>query len=282
MDKGRALVLGGGGVTGIAWGLGFLMGLIDEGLDLRDADLIVGTSAGSSVGAQITTVASLDQLYARQLEPSAEKAMAFDADALNQLVTATVQEVGFNAQVIRQRIGAMALATPSVPEAERRAIIASRLPNPVWPKQRLKIVAVDAESGEERIFDNDSGVDLVDAVAASCAVPGVWPPMTIGGHRYMDGGMRSITNADLAGGMGRVLVVSLLNLEGAQSTLPQEVAQLEAAGSAVKVVTPDAASVEAIGPNVLDPARRSATAQAGRAQGRLVAAELKGFWAPEG
>ena len=126
----------------------------------------------------------------------------------------------------------MALATPSVPEAERRAIIASRLPHPVWPPQRLKIVAVDAESGEERVFDNDSGVDLVDAVAASCAVPGVWPPVTIGEHRYMDGGMRSITNADLAQDAERVLVVSLLNLEGAQSTLPQEVAQLEAGGSA--------------------------------------------------
>ena len=104
MDKGRALVLGGGGVTGIAWGLGFLMGLLDEGLDLRDADLIVGTSAGSSVGAQITTTAEIDGLYAKQLEPSSEQAMAFDAEALNRLVTAAIAEVGFDAQAIRQRL----------------------------------------------------------------------------------------------------------------------------------------------------------------------------------
>lgn len=278
MAEGRALVLGGGGVTGIAWGLGFLMGLLDEGLDLRDADLIVGTSAGSSVGAQITTVPALDDLYARQLEPSTEQAMAFDADALNRLVTAAIEEVGFDAQVIRQRIGQMALSTSTVPEPQRRAIIASRLPNPAWPQQHLKIVAVDVHSGEERVFNNDAGVELVDAVAASCAVPGVWPPVSIGESRYMDGGMRSITNADLAEGAGRVLVLSLMNLEGAQSALPQEVARLEVTGSAVKVVSPNAASVQAIGPNVLDPARRSVTAQAGRAQGRGLAVELKAFW----
>ncbi len=278
MSKSRALVLGGGGVTGIAWGLGFLMGLLDQGLDLRNADLIVGTSAGSSVGAQITTAAELDQLYAKQLEPSSEQAMTFDADALNRLVAAATQEVGHQPQAVRQQIGAVALAASSVPEAQRRAIIASRLPHPVWPPQRLRIVAVDVHSGEERVFDNGSGVNLIDAVAASCAVPGVWPPVTIGERRYMDGGIRSITNADLAEGAGRVLVLSLMNLEGSHSTLPQEVAQLEAGGAAVKVVSPDAASVEAIGPNVLDPARRSVTAQAGRAQGQRLAAELQAFW----
>ncbi|MFK7602340.1 patatin-like phospholipase family protein [Deinococcus sp. SM5_A1] len=273
----RALVLGGGGVTGIAWGLGFLIGLLDEGLDLRDADLIVGTSAGSSVGAQITGGMPLEQLYARQLEPSSEQAVTFDAEAMGRTFAAIMHEVGPNPTAIRKRIGQMALSAPSVPEAERRAIIASRLPNPEWPAQRLVIVAVDAETGEPRFFDRDADVPLTDAVAASCAVPGVWPPVTIGDHRYMDGGVHSVTNADLAQGAQRVLVLSLLKLD-AQSPLPGEVAALAGGGSAVLVAEPDAASVEAIGPNVLDPARRAGTAQAGRQQGRRQAAELKAFW----
>lgn len=273
----RALVLGGGGVTGIAWGLGFLTGLLDEGLDLRNADLVVGTSAGSSVGAQITSGAPLEQLYARQLESSAERAADFDAAALGRTFAALMQEVGPDPTAIRRRIGQLALGASSVPEAERRAIIASRLPSPKWPAERLVIVAVDAETGEPRFFDRDAGVSLTDAVAASCAVPGVWPPMTIEGHRYMDGGVRSVTNADLAMGAQRVLVLSLLP-PGPQSTLPREVAALEGAGSAVLVAEPDAASVEAIGPNVLDPARREETARAGRAQGRRQAAELSAFW----
>lgn len=281
MTTERALVLGGGGVTGIAWGLGFLMGLLDEGLDLRGADLIVGTSAGSSVGAQITGGAPLEQLYARQLEPSSEQAVTFDAEAMGRTFAAIMQEVGPDLTALRQRIGQLALNAPSVPEAERRAIIASRLPNPEWPASRLVIVAVDAESGEPRVFDREAGVSLTDAVAASCAVPGVWPPMTIGGHRYMDGGVRSVTNADLAQGARRVLVLSLLKLD-AQSPLPREVRLLEAGGSAVRVAEPDTASVEAIGPNVLDPARRAGTAQAGRAQGQRQAAELRAFWMGNG
>ncbi len=277
----RALVLGGGGVTGIAWGLGFLTGLLDEGLDLHNADLIVGTSAGSSVGAQITGGMALAQLYARQLEPSSEQAANFDAEAMGRTFAAIMQEVGPDPTAIRQRIGQMALGVSGVSEAERRAIIASRLPNPEWPAQRLVIVAVDTGTGEPRFFDRDAGVLLTDAVAASCAVPGVWPPVTIGDHRYMDGGVRSVTNADLAQGARRVLVLSLLKLD-AQSPLPGEVAALEASGSAVRVAEPDAASVEAIGPNVLDPARRAGTAQAGRDQGRGQAAELKAFWMAHG
>ncbi|GAA5534290.1 patatin-like phospholipase family protein [Deinococcus aluminii] len=276
-DRQRALVLGGGGVTGIAWGTGFLAGLHREGLDLSRADLTVGTSAGSVVGSQLAGGADLEGLLARQLEPSSEPAATFDAAEMGRLFQAIVQEVGSDPLRIRRRIGELALAAPSVPEAERVDIIASRLVNREWPRPPLQIVAVDAGSGEERVFDRDSGVPLVLAVAASCAVPGVWPPVTIGEHRYMDGGVRSVTNADLASGYGRVLVLSLLGLEGAQ-TLPLEAARLRESGAAVHVVGPDAASLEAIGPNVLDPARRPATAQAGLEQGRRLAAEIKAFW----
>jgi NTE family protein len=281
---GRALVLAGGGVTGIAWELGILTGLHDRGLDVRDADLIVGTSAGSSVGAQITSGVDLETLFAAQLVPpeqSAERSVAFDPSAMAKAVQGLMASGPWDPRTLRARIGSYALGASAVPEAERRAIIASRLPAAEWPRDRaLLIVAVDVQTGEERIFDRDSGVFLVDAVAASCAVPGVWPPVTIAGHRYMDGGMRSTTNADLARGYGRVLILSPLGMDslGPFGNPQEEVAQLEQAGSTVRVVTPDATATQALGPNPLDPARREAAARAGRTQGETLAASLQAFW----
>ena len=193
------------------------------------------------------------------------------------MVAAAAGEAGA-ALKVRQQIGAMALATPTASEAQRRAIIALPLPHPVWPQRRLKIVAVDAESGEDRVFDKDSGVDLVDAVAASCAVPGVWPPVTIGERRYMDGGMRSATNADLAKGASRVLVLSLMDLSGLQDLLMKQIAQLEAAGAEVKVVSSEARPAPSAEPDRVDLGQRRAAAQAGRRQGRKAAAQLKGLW----
>ena len=143
----------------------------------------------------------------------------------------------------------------------------------------LRVTAVDAHSGAFRVFDRDSGVSLVHAVAASCAVPAVWPPVTIGDHRYIDGGMRSPVNADLAHGHDRVVVLapSARGIGPLTGVAPQ-VAELRAAGAAVALVTPDAAAVAAIGPNVLDPARRAAAARAGRAQAAAVVAEIRGVW----
>ena len=114
-------------------------------------------------------------------------------------------------------------------------------------------------------------MSLVDAVAASCAVPGIWPPVTIGGSRYMDGGVRSPDNADLAAGFGRITVISPLGFDSPiPSPLPLRdvVARLRAEGSAVTVIVPDAASAAAIGANPLDPATRTPASNAGRAQGR--------------
>ena len=136
----------------------------------------------------------------------------------------------------------------------------------MWPKPRLLIVAVDTETGEEYIMDRTSGVSLVDAVAASCAVPGIWPPVTIAGHRYMDGGVRSATNADLAHGYDRILILNPLgaNANVLGTGLDSEVAALEREGSQVLVNAPDAASTTAIG---LNPATR----QPGNLQHWLVA-----------
>jgi NTE family protein len=279
----RALVLGGGGVAGVAWELGILMGLYDAGVDVRDADLIIGTSAGSVVGAQISSGTDLETLFSTQLIPveqTKERNVEFDVVKLMEAFRQAIAGAGPDPKAIRARIGAYALTVPAVPEAERRAIIETRLPVHTWPQQRLLIVAVDTGTGEEYIMDRTSGVPLVDAVTASCAVPGIWPPVTIAGHRYMDGGVRSATNADLAHGYERILILNPLganaNLLGAG--FDTEVAALEQAGSQVLVIAADAASTTAIGLNPLDPATRQPSALAGRAQGGEYATQVAALW----
>jgi NTE family protein len=273
MNDTHALVLGGGGVAGIAWMTGLLTGLADAGEDLTRADLIIGTSAGASVAAMLGSGLPLADLFARQSDPALqpEELMA-ELDVAKMTVEAAVYLRGATtAAEIRRRIGAYALAAKTVPEARRRAVIESRLPMRDWPDRRIQVTAVDAATGELAIFDVESGVGLVDAVTASSAVPGVWPPVTIGGSRFIDGGVRSADNADLASGCGRISVVSPLGFDSPlPSPLPLRdvVAGLRAEGSDVTVIVPDAASTAAIGANPLDPATRTPASNAGRAQGR--------------
>ena len=202
MPDGRALVLGGGGVAGIAWMTGVLTGLAEAGQDVTGADVIVGTSAGAAVAAQVGSGLSPGALFARQVDPALQ-AREIPAELDMEKVAAEFAELLADATSTadaQRRVGAYALAARTVPEAGRRAAVGSRLPSPDWPARRILLVAVDAETGEMRVFDRQSGVDLVDAVAASCAVPGIWPPVSIGSRRYVDGGIRSSDNADLATG----------------------------------------------------------------------------------
>ncbi|MFI6323385.1 patatin-like phospholipase family protein [Nonomuraea sp. NPDC050556] len=272
----EALVLGGGGVAGIAWLTGLLAGLSDAGQDVTGADVIVGTSAGSTVAAQLGSGLSLEELFARQVDPAlqaAEIMAEVDLASFGAQAGALLQGASGFAD-IRRRLGGFALAADTVSEPERRAVIESRLPSHEWPARALKIVAVDAESGEPRVFDNASGVSLVDAVTASCAVPGVWPPVTIDGRRYVDGGVRDGNNADLAAGARRVLVISPMPTDAAllptEKPLADAVADLRASGAEVAIVEPDAASLATFGTNPLDPSTRLPAAEAGRAQGRAL------------
>lgn len=273
----RALVLGGGGVTGVAWELGLLAGLASRGVELAAADLVVGTSAGSVVGAQVCSGVPVEELYAAQLRPATgEVAARFGVGAVARLLWAggrTRDELRS-----RARVGALALAARTPSEESRRAVIEGRLPSPQWPARRLLVTAVDAVTGEFVVFDAAGGVSLVDAVGASCAVPGVWPPVTIGDRRYVDGGVRSAVNADLATGAEAVVV--LAPVSSAFGPMPRLSAQVAALRqhARVTVVAPDAAARRAIGRNVLDPARRADAARAGRAQAAAVADEVVAVW----
>ncbi|MGK5683699.1 patatin-like phospholipase family protein [Actinoplanes sp. URMC 104] len=274
---GKALVLGGGGVTGVAWEIGLLHGLAEHGVDLTDAGLVVGTSAGSSVAAQLLSGVPLKDLFEAQRDGGgAEISARMGLSALARFVVAGLWP-GDPARG-RAWLGRQALRARTVPEEERRAVIARRIGGAAWPRTRLLITAVEARTGQTRVFDADSGVPLVDAVAASCAVPLVWPPVTIGGARYVDGGVRSIANADLAAGSDRVVVLAPMTRSVRRSGRPA--AQLATLGARVRsvVVSPDAAARTAIGSNPLDPVRRRPAAEAGRAQAAAEADRIRAVW----
>ncbi|OJF12168.1 patatin-like phospholipase family protein [Couchioplanes caeruleus] len=276
MEK-RALVLGGGGVTGVAWEIGLLYGLAERGLDLTTADLFVGTSAGSVVAAELTGATPLDKLYARELtDTSGDTSAVVGTRVLLGFVLAALWPGGRTRG--RARLGRAALRARTVPESERRTAIAARVRRDDWPAARLLVPAVDALTGAVEIFDRDSGVSLIDAVAASCAVPLVWPPMTVGGRRYVDGGVRSAANVDLARDYDRVVVVAPIDVAARRADRPS--AQARRLGPAVRtaVVTPDAAARAAIGRNALAPSRRAPAAEAGRAQAAAVAERVRRVW----
>lgn len=288
----RALVLGGGGSAGNAWLIGIIAGLSEAGLDVTEADLIIGTSAGSTAAAQITGAAPT-QLLAQILAAAPQqrtgpvgsdggRVPVGPADHLER--TSRIIAAAEDAADMRRRMGAAALdmeaASDGSGQTRWRATVAARLPSQLWPQRTVLITAVDAHTGEPVVFDRDSGVDLADAVAASCASG---PPYAIDDNRYIDGGYRRNENADLAAGCGRVLVLSPL---GGRTRTPldwsmhlaAQADELRAQGSRVETILPDSNSLKAFGSNLMDLSTRPAAAQAGYDQGRALAEELTEFW----
>lgn len=267
-----ALVLAGGGVAGIAWETGVLLGLQDAEPAFADSLLsaettFIGTSAGSTVAAQLAGGTALSALFERQIaEETAEIDPKVDMQKLLAIFGGAMTDVS-SPEEARRRIGAVALAARTVPPEARLAAVDARLPVKAWGAHPLLIPAVDTATGDLRVFDRASGVSLVDAVAASCAVPGVWPPVEIDGTLYMDGGTRTAANADLAAGAERVLILVPGPEESPMgAALPAaELAALEPAR--VHALFADDASLEAIGVNPLDPSTRPASARAGRELG---------------
>jgi NTE family protein len=278
----RALVLAGGGIAGIAWETGVLRGIADEAPDtaraLLTTDIMVGTSAGSTVAAQIGSGLDIETLYARQMAPtSAEIDPGVSIESIIEVFsTAMAEAEGTTAQKL-QRIGAIALSTPTVAEDVRRAVIEERLPSHEWPDRDLRVTAIDTATGELVSFDRTSGVSLVDAVAASCAVPGVWPPVTIGPRRFMDGGVGSSVNMAVAADCGAALVLVPSSRTSPSPFGSGAVAEVDGFPVPTFGVFADDEAIAAFGANPLDPACRIPSAAAGRAQGRRVAADVAGF-----
>jgi NTE family protein len=281
--SGRALVLGGGGLAGIGWECGVLHGLAEAGIDLgATADLLVGTSAGSVVGAQLASgLLSTADLYERQLgHVPGEVGGRLGAAVLARYAWGAVRSR--DAETFGARMGTLALAARPNGLPGHREALAGRLLSQDWPERRLLVTAVDARTGARRAFDRDGGVPLLDAVAASCAVPGVWPPVTAGGREWIDGGVCSSANADLAAAYASVVVIAPIAAGGGPLASPRaQAARLVAGGARVALITPDRAARRAFGRNLLDPSRRAPAARAGLAQASAHVAKVAEVWAAD-
>jgi NTE family protein len=301
----KALVLSGGGPVGIAWQTGLAAGFARQGVVLANAPFILGTSAGSAVGAQLALGRDLEEQVARyeaagareaakaeagvpQRERSSAPAVPTDRMARLRELFVDSAKGGGSPEETRRAIGRFALDADTVPE-ERFVHTFRYLAGADWP-EAFRCTAVDAESGAFSVWDHRSGVELDRAVASSCAVPGIFPPITIHGRRYMDGGMRSGSSADLAAGHERVVLVTLMGPErqAAQGDDPRlaamreraahEIEEVRRAGGTVEMVSPDASSAVVMGMNLMDASTAPAAAEAGLRQGERTADVLRQFW----
>jgi NTE family protein len=257
---------------------GVLAGLTEAGIDLRSADVVIGTSAGAVFGSRLLAGVPAADFYERQLS---------GADAVRLPVTAR-QTAHFlwaalgsrDPQRSIERLARAALRVRTGPESDVFDTVGALLGEVRdWPERELRITAVDAQTGQLEVFDSHSGVTLLEAVAASCAVPVVWPPVTVAGRRWMDGGSRSTANLQLARGYRRVLaVVPIPRAVGPHPSASQQAAELLAEGTRVTLLSPDRAARRIMGRNMADDTRRPAAARAGHAQASALASSVADAW----
>jgi len=265
-------------VTGIAWEIGILTGLLEAGVALYEADTIIGTSAGAFVGVALASGYDMNRLFAAQFEPNTAE---ISVTASEQTMAAWYRVLaigGSDPHRVGAAMGAVAREHPEpVSIAERRPVVEARLVTTEWPLS-LQVTALDAETGHLHAFDRTSGLALTDAAMASGAVPGVWPPVTIHGREWIDGGMVSTTNARLAEGYERIVI--LAPMPTSYGSIPGAVEDAEAMSATANVflVTPDEQSIAAIGSNPYDATHRSEVATSGQAQGRSIAAAIAPMW----
>jgi NTE family protein len=292
----RALVLGSGGPVGIVWETGLLAGLAQAGVDLSDADLIVGTSAGAIVGAHIAMGKAPGELAASILSESAPLASVLshlsllpDPDFTNFIDKMAEAISGKRpAREVRVEIGKWALRTETISEEifiAALGYILNEFVDDHWPDRNFACTAVDALSGEFVVWNKETGTSIKRAIASSCSVPGFFPPITINGRRFMDGGTHSATNADLAKGYDTAVVLAVSGTAGDpemaaqfRRQLDNELVLLRESGTRVELVVPNASSIRAFGPSLMDPRNAAAAAEAGLAQANLEAATLRGTW----
>lgn len=274
----KAVVLGGGGITGIAWETGLLEGLSHKGVALQTADWIQGTSAGAFVGTALSSGYSMKAYL--------QKLMEIDPTNDYAEVTKEVYQLWENAFVIGQtskrlvgqQFGKIIRSHPSnVSNEKREAAIIDRLVTSEWPNN-LGITAIDAETGELHIFDKSSNVPLIKAVSASGAVPGVWPHLNFLGKDWIDGGMVSPTNAEYAKDYDQIVILAPLTQKyGLIPDIFEVKKQLEE-HSSVSLIVPDKSSVRSIGSNIYDSSRIEMIGEAGFQQGVKIAEQVSKLW----
>ncbi|WP_225625332.1 patatin-like phospholipase family protein [Streptomyces werraensis] len=274
----RALVLGGGGPVGGAWLTGMLAGLTEAGVDPDAADVLIATSAGAVFGARLRCGTPASVLYERQLSGADAVRLPVTAHRTARFLWAALGSRDPERSIAR--LGRTALRARTGPESDVFDTV-GRLLGEVrdWPDRELRITAVDTRTGEVASFDARSGVKLLEAVAASCAIPVVWPPVTVAGRRWMDGGSRSTANLQLAHGSRRVLaIVPIPRAVGPHPSAADQAARLTEGGARVVLLCPDEDARRAMGRNMADAARGPAAARAGYEQALRAVAEVADAW----
>jgi NTE family protein len=282
----RALVLSGGGPIGIGWHSGMVAAFTDAGIQIGAADLFIGTSAGAVVGAQIALGRKpLDEMN-RIVDVKPESGYASSiGENMQRLMTLMASSDDMAPAERLRKLGELSLDAKTAPEESfvRRF---EHLSTDGWPA-RFVCTAIDTAGGSFTVWDGAAGVDPARAVASSCSVPGFFPPITIGGSRYMDGGLRSITNADLAAGHDRVLILTLFEppedsddprAVRVRKVLDAELDAIASKGGTSLVLAPDEQAQAVIGVNLMDPTRAKDAADAGHAQGERIARRVAELW----
>lgn len=288
----RALVLGGGASLGRAFHWGLAAGLLDAGVDLRDADRIIGTSAGAVIGVRLG-LGMDSRLSLPDVDPPSSAPLAGIWTALQQIFAASARAIGSQTPENEWKtVGELAL-TAEVPDEQTsfsRKTLSDLVGKP-WPSN-FWATTVDAESGRFEHWTARSNVPLERGVASSGALPGVWPAVTIGARRYIDGGVRSMLNADLAIGAARVLVISCFDLSSPEGTpdlyrainqsLLAETDRLRESGAAVAVITPNEAFLQlsGYGTKMFDGSLVPQAYELSRHQAREEIDRVRGVWLP--
>jgi NTE family protein len=284
MMEPTGVVLAAGGERVVPWETGVLAGLADAGLDMRAAAAIVGTSAGAVVASRLALGvdqrAAADRIAARGVPPAPTELVARAATALPRLLA--IQAEASDLDTLARRVGRFALDAPTLPEDAHVAAVTSRLPAADWPAA-LRVMTVDAETGELVRLDRRSGISLGRGVAAAQALPGVLPPVTVGDRRLMDAVVASGTNADAVPDVAQVFVITPAAAAPQPGTvdaaleagLARERAALERAGVAVHAIRPDAAALAAMGELPFGIVDAVAAVRCGRRTGRAVAAQIR-------
>ncbi|MGI8556810.1 MAG: patatin-like phospholipase family protein [Solirubrobacteraceae bacterium] len=277
------LVLGGGGVLGEAWMNGALAGIEDgAGIDLREVDVLVGTSAGSIVAANLAAGRSPRRPQRRDAD-AGQPAQA-GVGAPRRLLMRGAAPLRGRVIPYEAPAGALLRATVlrGLPRGTRTL---ERLERSLERAQiefdgRLRVVCVELRTGRRVVFGAPAAptAPVSRAVVASCSIPGYFEPVEIGGREYVDGGVHSPVNLDAAPAGHGTKVLCLAPLAGLQLALASplrllrarlgaELVGFERRGARVSLIAPWSAAAAPMARDLMDDAQRAFVHAAGYAQG---------------
>lgn len=280
----NAVILGAGGQFGMAWEIGYLRGLFDQGVDLRTAHEFVGTSAGAQVGTVIASDADWETIWDEQLQYEREESNPLTDEDL-EIIFSKFESLASDSRTVEEWVAGMSdmAMHPRVdlPETERLNMIRNSLGNAVsgWTKG-LKIVVTEVETNQRRVLDKSSDVSLVKAIAASGAFQGAYPTIQIDGKHYYDGGSYSMENPDVSEADKVIVLAADLPVK-TPFALADVIDKMKERGQKVHLVKPDKTVMDILARydyNTMNGAMRKEVAQAARKQGQQDANAIAEFW----